>query len=72
MLKTGVPEGAIKLKMELDGVDSNVDLKKISKTGVIAVGSGAPPPPPPPPLFGGEIGSTRSSAGGGMARICGY
>ena len=51
MLKTGVPEGAIKLKMELDGVDSNVDLKKISKTGVTAIGSGAPPPPPPPPLF---------------------
>ena len=69
MLKTGVPEGAIKLKMELDGVDSNVDLKKISKTGVTAMGSGAPPPPPPPPLLGASVASTRSSAGGGMASV---
>ena len=71
MLKTGVPEGAVKLKMELDGVDSNVDLKKISKTGVTTngSGSGAPPPPPPPPLLGGSLASTRSSAGGGMASV---
>ena len=69
MLKTGVPEGAIKLKMELDEVDSNVNLRQISKTGVIAVGSGTPPPPPPPPLLGGSVASTRSSAGGGMAGV---
>ena len=78
MLKTGVPEGAIKLKMELDGVDSNVNLRQISKTGVTGVtsvtgvtttSSGAPPPPPPPPILGGAVGSTRGSAGGGMAGV---
>ena len=68
MLKTGVPEGAIKLKMELDGVESNVNLRQISKTSVTCVtgmGNGAPPPPPPPPLLGGAVGSTR----GGMAGV---
>ena len=74
MLKTGVPEGAIKLKMELDGVESNVNLRHICKTGVTSVtsvtsvtgmGNGAPPPPPPPPLLGGPVGSTR----GGMAGV---
>ena len=51
MLKTGVPD-AIKLKMELDGVDSGVDLKKLMKSkSSISVNSSscAPPPPPPPP-----------------------
>ena len=66
MLKTGVPEGAIKLKMELDGVESNVDLRQISKAGVAGMGSGAPPPPPPPPILGDAVGSTR---GGGMAGV---
>lgn len=65
MLKTGVPEGAIKLKMELDGVESNVNLRHISKTGVTTTSGGAPPPPPPPPLLGGAVGSTR----GGMAGV---
>ena len=68
MLKTGVPEGAIKLKMELDGVESNVNLRQIAKTGVTGVtttSSGAPPPPPPPPILGGAVASTR----GGMAGV---
>lgn len=59
MMKTGVPEGAIKLKMDLDGVDSNVDLKKISK----GLSSGIPPPPLPPPPPG------ISGGGGGMAGV---
>ena len=64
MMKTGVPEGAIKLKMELDGVDSNVDLKKISK----GLSSGIPPPPPPPPGIIGGSGS-GGGGGGGMASV---
>ena len=71
MLKTGVPEGAIKLKMELDGVDPSVDLKKLMKSkSSINVNSSscAPPPPPPPPMLsgGGSSGRGRDS---GMASV---
>ena len=74
MLKTGVPEGAIKLKMDLDGVDSNVNLRQISKNGVNLVPNisstctgintgNVPPPPPPPPLLGATGNATGGMAG---------
>ena len=34
MLKAGVPEGAVKLKMSLEGLDTNIDLRKIGKKQV--------------------------------------
>ena len=64
MMRTGVPEGAVKLKMDLDGVDSNIDLKKLMKETPVSHGN-IPPPPPPPMISGsgGIPGKTTGMAG---------
>ena len=60
-MKTGVPLGAIKLKMDMDGVDSSVDLRTISKSGA----GGIIPVPPAPPMGGIPV----SAVGAGMAGV---